>query len=61
MAMKAIYNGQLYTLVEFEDVTVTMEDDNGHRFDALLSDIIADPTDDEIWNILPDYFDDLKK
>jgi hypothetical protein len=60
--MKAIYNGKLYSLVEMENVTITMEDENGHRFDVPLeNDIIFDPTDDEINNILPDYFDDLVK
>ena len=59
--MKAILNGKLYNLVEMENGTVTMEDENGHRFDVPLdSDIIFDPTDDEINNILPDYFEDVK-
>lgn len=56
--MKAIYKGKLYTIGDNLNVAELIDDvdatSTGETIRVPWGDIIADPTDDEINNILPD-------
>jgi hypothetical protein len=55
--MKAIYNGKLYRVGVTESTVRLIDEETGEEVTASYGepDLIIDPTDDEINNILPDY------